>query len=231
MARRRNKALGGIGGSFVSGGWGLYSTVTTARDLPDDAGWAAQMIADPPVYAPWLLFVVCVVFLGWVFWDRSEDEGDSPERPTTSGPNSPIIGGSAIGSAIGEGAKVVGSDNRKGFFNDRSVIQAPQVYNEKPSPEFVITEHSRWCERGDEYIMTIEFVIKNGTGAEIVDFLAECDGLRAINVGPVRTGSPVLENSVKDGKANIVFRYQPNITIIALISTKPVKVRTGLLLK
>lgn len=52
-------------------------------------------MADPPVYAPWLLFGICVIFLAWVFWRRDyPDEGpSSPEiRQTTHGRNSPNIG-------------------------------------------------------------------------------------------------------------------------------------------
>lgn len=57
------------------------------------------MMADPPVYAPWLLFAVCMLFLAWVFWKR--DEPDDPQAPalnqTTIGNGNQTIG--AIGNA------------------------------------------------------------------------------------------------------------------------------------
>lgn len=74
MANRRNKYLGGGGGTLLSGVWLLYSNFTTAKDLPDDAGWIAKMLADPPVYAPWLLLAACIVFLALVFWHRDDPD-------------------------------------------------------------------------------------------------------------------------------------------------------------
>ena len=78
MANQRNKYLGGGSGGVLSGLWLAYSSFTTAKDLPADAGWLAEMLADPPFYAPWLLLAACIVFLVWVFWHRDEqDEGGS----------------------------------------------------------------------------------------------------------------------------------------------------------
>ncbi len=48
--------------------------LTAVKDLPSDADWAAKMITDPPVYAPWLLFGACVFFLAWVFWHRGDGD-------------------------------------------------------------------------------------------------------------------------------------------------------------
>lgn len=94
MGRKRNHYINGSVGLVGSGAWGLYSSLTTIRGLPEDAGWIAKMIADPPVYAPWLLFAVCVLFLAWVFWKREEPE--EPQSPTlnqtTSGDGSHAIG-------------------------------------------------------------------------------------------------------------------------------------------
>ena len=62
---------------MLSGLWLAYSSFRTAKDLPADAGWLAEMLADPPLYAPWLLLAVCIVFLAWVFWHREDsDSGD-----------------------------------------------------------------------------------------------------------------------------------------------------------
>lgn len=80
MGRKRNKYLGGSAGTLIAGAWGLYSTFTTAKDLPEDVGGLAKMIADPPVYAPWLLFAVGVLFLTFVCWRRDIDE----EEPSPS---------------------------------------------------------------------------------------------------------------------------------------------------
>jgi hypothetical protein len=70
MASKRNKYLGGGAGSIITSVWGIYSTLTTARDLLADAGWFAKMLADPPIYAPWLLFAVSILFLVWVFLEQ-----------------------------------------------------------------------------------------------------------------------------------------------------------------
>ncbi len=94
MAGKRNGYIGGSVGVLANGAWGLYSNLTTVKDLPDDAGWIAKMIADPPVYAPWLLFGACVIFLAWVFWKREEPE--EPQTPsfnqTTTGDGNQTIG-------------------------------------------------------------------------------------------------------------------------------------------
>lgn len=93
MGRKRNGFLGGGAGAILMGAWGLYSQLTTVRDLPGDAGWVAKMIADPPVYAPWLLFGACVIFLAWVFWRRPEnDDGVNGPAQSTHGAGSHAIG-------------------------------------------------------------------------------------------------------------------------------------------
>lgn len=94
MGRKRNRYIGGGAGALGSGAWSLYSSLTTVKDLPDDAGWLARMIADPPVYAPWLLFGVCLIFLAWVFWHRQDADDDQSvdTNQSTTGPNSPNIG-------------------------------------------------------------------------------------------------------------------------------------------
>jgi hypothetical protein len=67
MARKRNQYIGGGMGTAISGLWGLYSHLTTIKDLPGNADWVTKMLADPPVYAPWLLFGASLLFLAWVF--------------------------------------------------------------------------------------------------------------------------------------------------------------------
>lgn len=119
MGKKRNRYLGGGVGALGSGAWGLYSNVTTIKDLPEDAGWIAKMIADPPVYAPWLLFIASVIFLAWVFWDRVSDENDPPNQ-SSNGPNSPNFGGDVTNSPMAFGGRasvMTGDDNRRGNFN------------------------------------------------------------------------------------------------------------------
>ena len=77
MGKKGNRLIGGSVGSILSGIWGVYSLFTAAKDLPANADWLAKMLADPPVYAPWLLFGVCVIFLAWVFWSRDDSSEKS----------------------------------------------------------------------------------------------------------------------------------------------------------
>ncbi|MBJ7499015.1 MAG: hypothetical protein JHC57_04590 [Sphingopyxis sp.] len=52
------------------------------------------MIADPPIYAPWLLFAICVIFVAYVFWDRDDAPDNSTDgSASTSGSNSPAFSG------------------------------------------------------------------------------------------------------------------------------------------
>lgn len=82
MANRRKLTIGGITGAALSGMWSVYSALTTASQLPTDAGWFARMIADPPIYAPWLLFAICILVVAMVLWKASDEPraGDEPER-------------------------------------------------------------------------------------------------------------------------------------------------------
>ncbi len=90
MAQRTKPRVVSVGGTGLSGLWGVYATWTTASQLPEDAGGLAKMLADPPIYLPWLLLAGFIIFLGWSFW---------PERrePNTAGADEPgpvISGGS-----------------------------------------------------------------------------------------------------------------------------------------
>ena len=82
----------GSAGGFLATVWGAYSHYTTIAQLPSDAGELSKMLADPPIYLPWVILILCVVLLGWSFWP-SEDEGDEvdPIAVKTSGPHSPAI--------------------------------------------------------------------------------------------------------------------------------------------
>jgi hypothetical protein len=95
MRRAKQKSLGfgGTGAGFL---WGVYSAITTAKDIPQDAGWLAKMLADPPVYLPWLMAAIGIVILIWAFvWPSKPSEPESPDitqSPISHGPNSPAIG-------------------------------------------------------------------------------------------------------------------------------------------
>jgi hypothetical protein len=99
MLGKRNKYIGGGTGAIISAAWVGYSNFTTMRDLGEDAGWVAKMIADPPVYAPWLLLVVCLLFLAWVFWEHDEPENPpaSTTNQTSQGSGNQLFG--SIGTA------------------------------------------------------------------------------------------------------------------------------------
>lgn len=91
-SRTRPSIIGGVG-SLITGAWGFYANFTTASQLPADASWIAKMIADPPVYLPWLAFAGFVVLLGWAIWPRDELRSESEATNiTTSGQNSPAFG-------------------------------------------------------------------------------------------------------------------------------------------
>lgn len=104
MANRRNKYLGGGGGTLAAFVWAAYSNFTTAKDLPSDAGWLAKMLADPPVYAPWLLLVCCVAFLAWVFWHR-----DDPDEKVDGAPVTQNTGGDGSHAIVNHGTINMGS--------------------------------------------------------------------------------------------------------------------------
>lgn len=81
-----------VGGAGTIGGsvWAAYANYTTASQLPTDAGWIAKMIADPPIYFPWLLIAISVLVLAWTFWPSNDDDDES-RGVFTSGDASPII--------------------------------------------------------------------------------------------------------------------------------------------
>jgi len=57
-----------VAGESVALLWGAYSFFTTARDIPDDAGELAKMLADPPLYLPWGIAAVFLLALVCAFW-------------------------------------------------------------------------------------------------------------------------------------------------------------------
>lgn len=95
MGNRRNKYIGGGVGGISMAAWSTYSHFTTAKDLPEDAGWLAQIIADPPIYAPYLLLLISVAFLASLFWKSEDSEvaESGSNIATTSGPHSPALNG------------------------------------------------------------------------------------------------------------------------------------------
>lgn len=55
-------------GTVLSILWGAYSIVKAASDLPKDASEFAKMLADPPMYLPWLILAGSVLILAWSLW-------------------------------------------------------------------------------------------------------------------------------------------------------------------
>lgn len=97
MQRRAELRVIGAIGTTATLIWKLYSNLTTAAQLPSDAGALAKMLADPPVYLPWMILVGFVLLLGWSFWPKkkhaSDEEETMPSLP--SSPNSPVTTGGA----------------------------------------------------------------------------------------------------------------------------------------
>lgn len=85
----------GVAGALVSFVWGSYSRLTTVAQLPDDASGISKMLADPPIYLPWLILIACVMALAWSLWPSSSSEEEVDSRETgslvTHGTNSPAI--------------------------------------------------------------------------------------------------------------------------------------------
>src|SRR4051812_44573935 len=92
---RSLRATIGSGATLVTGAlWKAYSIYTTASDLPRDAGSLARMVADPPVYLPWLIVLAGMVVLVWSLWPDQEALSNTSEQAisnTSQGPNSPAI--------------------------------------------------------------------------------------------------------------------------------------------
>ena len=91
MAKRIKPTALGSGGTGIGVLWGIYSSLTTARDIPKDAGWLAIMLADPPIYLPWLIAALSIALVIWaIFWPSNDNESDTVGT-STSGNASPII--------------------------------------------------------------------------------------------------------------------------------------------
>lgn len=164
---------GGVGGA-LTGAWGVYSTITTAKDLPADAGWIAKMIADPPVYAPWLLFAFCAVFLAWVLWFRPDQESDGDTTTTTTetrGPGSPAFGSVSGNVNIynGDAPKEPAPEPAKSPWDDPSFsLTAPQL----PAPP----------PRADMPLKDVAFRIMDALGINPDSGTNVMEGLRKIDL-------------------------------------------------
>lgn len=76
--REKNKVIGGGALAVMAAIWAVYDRLSSVRDLPDDAGALAKMLSDPPIYLPFGIFILAVVFLAYVLWEREPE--DSPMR-------------------------------------------------------------------------------------------------------------------------------------------------------
>jgi hypothetical protein len=75
----------------------MYAAFTAAAQLPSDAGKVAVLLADPPIYLPWLIFAACVFVLAWSLWPRDkepeQDSGATANQATTLGTGSHALAG------------------------------------------------------------------------------------------------------------------------------------------
>lgn len=95
--RIKPRITGGVG-TAVSTIWVAYSWYSTAAQLPADAEGFARMLADPPLYLPWIFLVGFACLLGWSLWPRPDEDGpengaSQTTNQTTSGPHSPALAG------------------------------------------------------------------------------------------------------------------------------------------
>jgi hypothetical protein len=90
---REKARVAGPGGSAVALLWGLYSNTTTLVELPDKAGTFAKLLADPPVYLPWMFLGAFVIVAIWAFWPSStEPVAPRSASQSSSGSHSVNIG-------------------------------------------------------------------------------------------------------------------------------------------
>lgn len=86
MASVKVRVVSAIG-EGLSGLWGFYSIFTTASDLPKDAGEFAKMMADPPIYLPWIIAATFLVALAWAFWPSKKKPIQNPTSPSGDMPH------------------------------------------------------------------------------------------------------------------------------------------------
>lgn len=92
MLRTKAK-VAGPGGGTLALLWGVYSNVTTIVELPDKAGAFAKLLADPPVYLPWLFLGAFVLVTVWAFWpNANETVLPEPATQSSTGSHSVNIG-------------------------------------------------------------------------------------------------------------------------------------------
>lgn len=92
MLRTKAK-VAGPGGGTLALLWGVYSNVTTIVELPDKAGALAKVLADPPIYLPWLFLGAFVLVTVWAFWpSAAETVLPEPASQSSTGSHSVNIG-------------------------------------------------------------------------------------------------------------------------------------------
>lgn len=96
-SRSPRATITGGAGAILSGIWSAYAIFTTAEGLPEDTEKMGRMLADPPIYMPYLMLAACVVILAWSLWPRDDEEPETTvgttATATTSGPQSNAFAG------------------------------------------------------------------------------------------------------------------------------------------
>src|SRR3546814_8243179 len=81
MGKKTKPGIVSGSGALLSAIWIGYSNATAIADLPEQASGFQKMMADPPIYLPWLILGVCVIVLAWSLWPSSDDEPEQPLPP------------------------------------------------------------------------------------------------------------------------------------------------------
>jgi len=99
-SRNVRATIAGGAGTLLASIWSAYANLATAAQLPQDAGALARMLADPPIYLPYLVLAASTLVLAWSLWPHPDSDRDKntarANSHRTQGPNSPNLGGSTF---------------------------------------------------------------------------------------------------------------------------------------
>ena len=90
MGKKRNKVISSGTTAVLGVVWLAYDRYTTVSGLPEDVMAFAKVLADPPWYLPWAVFVISVIILAWSLWEKDEqaEEVISTQSSSTTGDGS-----------------------------------------------------------------------------------------------------------------------------------------------